>query len=177
MRTLMLKKRCVKKISTDISVREYIPEDIEKMAEIWNEVVRSGVAFPQENELSAAEAAEFFGAQTLCGTAVLDGEIAGMYILHPNNVGRCGHICNASYAVMSKCRGRGVGEALVRDCLKRAKDAGFEILQFNAVVATNLAALKLYNKLGFKQLGKIEDGFRLPDGTRADIIPHVIALR
>lgn len=172
----MLKKRCVKKISTDISVREYIPEDIEKMAEIWNEVVRSGVAFPQENELSAAEAAEFFGAQTLCGTAVLDGEIAGMYILHPNNVGRCGHICNASYAVMSKYRGRGVGEALVRDCLKRAKDAGFEILQFNAVVATNLAALKLYKKLGFKQLGKIEGGFRLPDGTRADIIPHVIAL-
>lgn len=172
----MLKKRCVKKISADISVREYIPEDIEKMAEIWNEVVRSGVAFPQENELSAAEAAEFFDAQTLCGTAVLGGEIAGMYILHPNNVGRCSHICNASYAVMSKYRGRGVGEALVRDCLKRAKDVGFEILQFNAVVATNLAALKLYKKLGFKQLGKIEDGFRLPDGTRADIIPHVIAL-
>lgn len=172
----MSKKRCVKKISTDISVREYIPEDVEKMTEIWNEVVRSGVAFPQENELSAAEAEEFFSAQTLCGTAILSEEIAGMYILHPNNVGRCGHICNASYAVMSKYRGRGVGEALVRDCLKRAKDAGFEILQFNAVVATNLPALKLYKKLGFKQLGKIEGGFRLPDGTRADIIPHVIAL-
>ncbi len=24
------------------------------------------------------------------------GCIYGLYILHPNNVGRCGHICNAS---------------------------------------------------------------------------------
>ena len=31
------------------------------------------------------------------------------YILHPNNIGRCGHIANASYAVSSKSRGLHIG--------------------------------------------------------------------
>ena len=74
------------------------------------------------------------------------GDIVGLYILHPNNVGRCGHICNASYAVKLTQRGKHIGEILVTDCLKKAKEIGYGILQFNAVVATNQYALKLYEK-------------------------------
>ena len=70
----------------------------------------------------------------------------------------------------------GVGEALVRDCLSQARALGFGVLQFNAVVATNIAALRLYEKLGFVRLGTIPRGFRLPDGQFADIIPHYRAL-
>ena len=93
-------------------------------------------------------------------------------VLHPNNVGRCGHICNASYAVKSIQRGKHIGEILVTDCLKKAKEIGYGVLQFNAVVATNQYALKLYKKLGFVQLGVIPNGFRMKDGTYEDIIPH-----
>lgn len=100
----------------------------------------------------------------------------GLYILHPNNVGRCGHICNASYAVRSGLRGRHIGEALVRDCIKTAKRLGFGILQFNAVVRTNKPALALYEKLGFVKLGVIPKGFLMKDGTYEDIIPHYIEL-
>ena len=96
----------------------------------------------------------------------------GLYILHPNNVGRCGHICNASYAVRRDARGQHAGEALVRHCLSMAKELGFRILQFNAVVRSNTAALALYKKLGFTQLGIIPGGFRLKDGSYEDIIPH-----
>ncbi len=42
-----------------------------------------------------------------------NNEIVGLYILHPNNVGRCGHICNASYAVRRDLRGEHIGEKLV----------------------------------------------------------------
>ena len=63
----------------------------------------------------------------------------GLYILHPNNVGRCGHICNASYAVDSKSRGLHVGETLVRHCMRKARELDFRILQFNAVVKSNTA--------------------------------------
>jgi len=45
--------------------------------------------------------AEFFASQSYTGAAEEDGKIYGLYILHPNNVGRCGHICNASFAVSS----------------------------------------------------------------------------
>ena len=99
-----------------------------------------------------------------------------MYILHPNNVGRCGHICNASYAVASGLRGRGTGERLVRDCLEQAGALGFRILQFNAVVASNTRARRLYARLGFQPLGVIPGGFRRKDGQFVDICPYYIAL-
>ena len=65
---------------------------------------------------------------------------------------------------------------MVIDCIKKAKELGFGILQFNAVVASNTAALALYKSLGFTQLGVIPDGFRLKDGNYEDIIPHYIKL-
>jgi ribosomal protein S18 acetylase RimI-like enzyme len=64
----------------------------------------------------------------------------------------------------------------VKDCLAKAKEIGFRILQFNAVVATNTSALKLYKKLGFTQLGVIPKGFLLKDRNYEDIIPHYIEL-
>ena len=118
------------------------------------------------------EAASFFAGQSYTGTAVEEetGEVVGLYILHPNNVGRCGHIANASYAVRTDMRGKHVGEYLVRDCLAQGKRLGFRILQFNAGVASNLPAQKLYEKLGFVKLGTIPGGFLVKDGTYDDIL-------
>ena len=160
-----------------ITVRNYTPADAAAAAEIWNEVVRDGVAFPQTDPLTKTTGAEFFAAQSRTGVAVNEsGEILGLYILHPNNVGRCGHIANASYAVKSTARGEHIGEALVKDCLAQAKALGFRIMQFNAVVAFNTHARHLYERLGFTQLGTIPGGFRLDDGTYADICPYYKAL-
>lgn len=85
----------------NIEVRAYTDNDIEAMVTIWNQVVEDGVAFPQEECLTPESGTAFFAEQTYCGVAedMDTGRIHGMYILHPNNVGRCGHICNASYAV------------------------------------------------------------------------------
>ena len=105
------------------------------------------------------------------------GKVVGLYILHPNNIGRCGHICNASYAVASEKRGLHIGEKLVKDCIAQAGRLGFQILQFNAVVATNTHARHLYERLGFRQLGTIPRGFRLKDGTYEDICPYYIICR
>lgn len=150
----------------------YTEADVDAMIEIWNEVVNDGVAFPQLDELNHKTGVEFFGKQDFVGVAKVNGEVAGLYILHPNNVGRCGHICNASYAVRSDMRGKHIGELLVTDCLKKAKELGYKILQFNAVVATNTSALELYKKLGFVQLGVIPGGFLMKDGHYEDIIVH-----
>ena len=146
------------------------------MIGIWNGVVAAGNAFPQETPLDERSGAEFFAGQSRSAVALCDGRIEGLYILHPNNIGRCGHICNASYAVAPSARGHGVGEALVRDCLAAGAALGFRVLQFNAVVATNTAARKLYEKLGFKQLGTIPGGFRLDSGRYEDICPYCIEL-
>ncbi len=153
-------------------LRAFEEKDLSRVIEIWNDVVRCGDAFPQEEELTEETGREFFSGQSYTGVAEHNGSIEGMYILHPNNIGRCGHICNASYAVRKDLRGRHVGEALVEDCLVQAKRLGYRVLQFNAVVKTNAPARHLYEKLGFKQLGTIEGGFRMKDGSYEDICPY-----
>ena len=144
-------------------VRFYTAEDVPAMRVIWNQVVEDGIAFPQTEGLTEEEAKVFFGEQTCCAVAEQDGKVIGMYILHPNNIGRCGHIGNASYAVERNCRGLGAGEALVRHCLDTAKEKGFRLIQFNAVVKTNDVARHIYEKLGFVTLGTIPGGFRMDD--------------
>lgn len=156
----------------DIQIRKYQPEDLEEMIGIWNQVVGEGTAFPQEECLNQITGREFFVSQTYCAVAAAPEGICGLYILHPNNEGRCGHICNASFAVDKGCRGQHIGEKLVRDCLGQGKAHGFGILQFNAVVAGNIHARHLYERLGFVQLGVIPRGFRMPDGHYEDICPY-----
>ena len=161
-----------------ITIRAYKKQDRAEAMEIWNEVVREGVAFPQVEELTEQEADDFFSGQSYTGVAVdgETGEVVGLYILHPNNVGRCGHICNTSYAVRSDKRGQHIGEQLVKDSLAMGARLGFRLMQFNAVVAANVHALHLYERLGFTQLGRIPQGFLMKDGHYEDIILLYIEL-
>ena len=153
-------------------IREYKREDLPAMIRIWNEVVEEGIAFPQDDLLDFNSADDFFSSQSYTGVAEDFGRVVGLYILHPNNIGRCGHICNASFAVSSDLRGHHIGERLVCDCLSTAKALGFRVLQFNAVVESNASARHLYEKLGFTQLGTIPGGFRMKDGYYANICPY-----
>lgn len=155
-------------------IRAYEEKNLPEMIKIWNEVVGEGIAFPQEELLTNETGKQFFASQTYSGVAVdtETGKVCGLYILHPNNVGRCAHICNASYAVSSKSRGLHIGEKLVMDCMVQGKRHGFGILQFNAVVATNIHARHLYERLGFVQMGTIPGGFRMKDGHYEDICPY-----
>lgn len=157
-----------------IRIREYEKRDVKEAVNIWNQVVEDGEAFPQTELLTGETGDNFFREQSFTGIAYDEttGEIAGLYILHPNNVGRCGHICNASYAVRKDLRGQHIGEKLVTHCMQKGKELGFRILQFNAVVASNRNALRLYEKLGFVRLGTIPGGFLMKDGSYEDIIPH-----
>lgn len=157
-----------------IIARKFTPEDIESAIDIWNEIVEDGIAFPQTEQLDKQGGLAFFLSQSHTGVAFEEdtGKMVGLYILHPNNVGRCGHICNTSYAVKGNERGKRIGEILVKDSMEQGKKLGFRILQFNAVVSTNEPALRLYKKLGFSQLGIIPGGFLMKDGHYQDIIPH-----
>ncbi len=155
----------------EIRITEIKADDMAKAAAIWNQVVEDGVAFPQTELLDKESASPFFTSQSFTAVAreQSSGQIVGLYILHPNNVGRCGHICNASFAVKKELRGLHIGEALIRHCLVTAKELGFRILQFNAVVKSN-PALFLYKKLGFIELGTIPGGFLSQNGRYEDIV-------
>lgn len=74
----------------EIKIRAYREEDLWEMIAIWNEVVEEGAAFPQEELLNAETGKQFFAEQTYNAVAedADTGRIYGLYILHPNNVGR-----------------------------------------------------------------------------------------
>lgn len=154
-----------------VRIRTFRDADNDPCREIWNAVVRDGKAFPQTEELGREESLSFFKGQ-YTAVAEQNGRVVGLYILHPNNIGRVGHIANASYAVDSACRGQHIGEKLVRDSLEKAAALGYRILQFNAVVASNVHAYHLYLRLGFVDLGLIPGGFRNKDNQYEDI--HVM---
>lgn len=154
--------------SLNISLSTWKLEDLPGMIAIWNEIVEQGEAFPQENRLTLEEGQNFFASQSYTGIAKVDNRILGLYILHPNNLGRCGHIANASYAVARNFRHMGIGRLLVEHSLKKGHELGFRIMQFNAVVESNIAARSLYESLGFQELGHLPGCFRRKDGVYED---------
>ena len=163
-------------IAMSMIIREFTQADLLQIIPIWNEVVEEGNAFPQDEPLTSKAAVEFFQKQSFTGVLEQDSEVLGLYILHPNNVGRCGHIANASYAVRSRSGGLGIGERLVLHSLKKGRELGFRLLQFNAVVKSNNGAIHLYEKLGFHRTGEVPGGFYGKNGEYEDIILFSVKL-
>ncbi len=154
----------------DIIMRPLGQAELKQATEIWNVIVAEANSFPGDGILTEKEAGAMFAQQTATICALNNDEVVGLYILHPNNIGRCGHIANASFGVKTEYRGQGIGRLLVEDCLIKSKQNAFKGLQFNAVVTTNYAAITLYLKLGFKIIGTIKDGYRLNDDRYVDTL-------
>ncbi|MGI6199437.1 MAG: GNAT family N-acetyltransferase [Christensenellales bacterium] len=151
-------------------IRLYRPQDVPAMAALWNLILEQGDSFPGEEPLTLEQAATFFAEQSASAVAEEGDQLMGLYVLHPNNIGRCSHVGNASYAVQPGLRGRGIGRALVRHSLDTARELGFRAMQFNAVVSTNARAIALYEQMGFQPIGRVREGFRLKDGSWVDTL-------
>ena len=90
----------------EITVREFRSEDTKDAIAIWNEVEIREKHFHSLRVWEWKMEKHFLRnslIQVLRSMKMMRS--SGLYILHPNNVGRCGHICNASYAVKSTVRG------------------------------------------------------------------------
>lgn len=112
--------------------------------------------------------AAFFASQDFSAVAAEDGRVLGLYILHPNNVGRAATRPTPATQSRPGTRGKGIGEALVRHSLAKAAELGYRLLIFNAVVKTNTRATALYERLGFELIGEVPGGFLTKDGEYVD---------
>ncbi|MFL4474403.1 GNAT family N-acetyltransferase [Paeniglutamicibacter sp. MACA_103] len=92
-----------------------------------------------------------------------DGSIAGTAELHPNQPAAGSHVANAGFMVASQASGRGLGRMLGRHVIEEATAQGFTAMQFNAVVATNAHAIRLWQSLGFNILATIPGAFEHPE--------------
>ena len=92
-----------------------------------------------------------------------DGAIAGTAELHPNQPAAGSHVANAGFMVAPHASGRGLGQTLGRHVIEEAIAQGFTAMQFNAVVATNTHAIRLWQSLGFDILATVPGAFKHPD--------------
>jgi ribosomal protein S18 acetylase RimI-like enzyme len=54
-------------------------------------------------------------------------------------------------------------------CLTEARRLGFRAMQFNYVISTNTAAIRLWQELGFEIVGTLASAFRHPDKGYVDV--------
>ncbi|MEW8955274.1 N-acetyltransferase family protein [Clostridium sp.] len=146
-------------------IRKYEKRDINSIKNIWNSIVDDGESYMYDEEFSTEEIEKMLENQSAvyCGVNDKD-EVIGFYILHPNFMGRGGHIANATYGIHKNYRGFGVGRELGKHSIEMAKKLNFKAIQFNAVISTNIGAVYLWESLEFKRIGEIPKAFVKNDG-------------
>ncbi len=137
-----------------ITVRKASSSDKTELYSMFMEVVKAGEAFMHNESTSYDEWELFwFGKGVTTYVATDGGTLVGSYILKPNNPGVGKHVANGGYMVADNQKGKGIGVLLGKHSLSEAKQLSYTAIQFNAVVADNTPAVKLWEKLGFKIIG------------------------
>ncbi|MGO4600611.1 GNAT family N-acetyltransferase [Terrabacter sp. 2YAF2] len=164
-------------MASKILVRDHDDTDWPLVWPVIEDVVRGGDTFPYPTDLTEDEARSLWLENGPGGrvTVALDGgRLLGTAKMGRNRPGPGAHVATASYMVAAAARGRGVGRALVVDSLEWARESGYAAMQFNAVVATNTGAVKLYESLGFTVVGTVPRAHELPSGERVGLrIMHI----
>lgn len=70
------------------------------------------------------------------------------------------HVCNCEYIVGENARGEGVASAMCVKSQREATAMGFSAMQYNLVVSTNEAAIRLWKKHGIEVIGTLTKVFR-----------------
>jgi len=157
--------------SPAMKIRPATERDRDAIWKIFHEVVAAGDTYALDRNISREDALAYWFAP---GTHTYVAELpaigfAGTYILRPNQSGGGSHVANAGFMVSASARGKGIGRAMAEHCLSEARGLGFRAMQFNFVISTNTSAIRLWQELGFKTVGKLPDAFRHPEKGYVDV--------
>lgn len=145
----------------EVVVRDARPDDLDAFVPVFHEIVGDGETYSYPEGLTADEVRTlWFDQPRRTRVAVdADGTLLGSATMGPNRPGRGSHVGTASFMVSSAARGRGVGRLLGEDMVRWSREQGFAAIQFNAVVETNTAAVRLWQDLGFRILCTVPEAF------------------
>jgi len=148
-----------------VIIRAAAAEDWPRTYPFFSSIVSAGRTYAFPAGLSLEAARPWWMEQTPGQTVVaVDGEaILGSAKMGPNRPGRGSHVATGSFMVDPGHQGRGVGRALGGYVVDWARHAGYRSIQFNAVVETNTAAVRLWQALGFQVLTTVPQAFDHPE--------------
>jgi len=125
-------------------------------------IIRAGETYPYAQNMSEAEARQVWTEQTEAAFVAVDDqqEIIGTYYIKPNQPTLGAHVANCGYMVAATARGQGVATQMGRHSLDEAVRRGYRAMQFNLVVANNVASVHVWEKLGFTTIGELPGAFK-----------------
>jgi GNAT superfamily N-acetyltransferase len=153
-------------------IREATEADWPAVWPFFRRIVKAGETYPYPLDLGEDEGRGWWLLPAPDRTVVAvddDGDGAGRIVgsakmnCNMSRTGNAGHMASASFMVDPDHSGRGVGRALCEYVIAWARESGFHAIQFNAVVETNVHAVRLYESLGFRIVGTVPEGFRHPE--------------
>jgi GNAT superfamily N-acetyltransferase len=158
------------------TIRAATDHDWPRIWPFFEATVRAGETYAYPLDLTLETGRDLWMADPPGATVVLEdgGDLLGSARMGPNRPGRGDHIGTASFMVAPEARGRGVGRALGEYVVQWHRDQGYRGIQFNAVVETNTAAVRLWRSLGFDIVGTVPGAFRSP--THGYVGLHVMYL-
>ncbi len=159
-----------------MTIRGATTADWPQIWPIFAEIVEAGETYAYPTDLTPEQARGLWLELPPGSTVVLeqDGRIFGSAKMGPNRPGRGDHIGTASFMVGADLRGLGVGRQLAEHVVEWHRQQGYSGIQFNAVVETNTAAIRLWQGLGFEIIGTVPGAFESRTHGRVGL--HVMFL-
>ncbi|WP_426241821.1 GNAT family N-acetyltransferase [Nocardioides sp. LHG3406-4] len=147
-----------------MTIRPATEADWSQIHPFFAAIVDEGETYAFPTDLTSDQARDLWMERPPGLTVVLeeDGVVLGSAKMGPNRPANGDHVGTASFMVSPAARGRGVGRRLGEYVVQWHRDQGFRGIQFNAVVETNLAAVHLWQQLGFEIVGTVPGAFRSP---------------
>lgn len=128
---------------------------------IFRDVISHGDTYTYAPDMTEEQAQNIWVLHGCRGYVVKHGnEIVGTFTIRNNKPGFGDHVSNAGFMVHREHRGQGIAKAMCAYALREAKKLGYIAMQFNFVVASNKAAVELWQKMGFKIIGTVPKAFR-----------------
>lgn len=144
-----------------IIIRKAREDDKDNIYKIAKDVLKTGDTYTMPPNSKKNEILRYwFGDKKSTFVALMNNQIVGFFYIKPNQAELGNHISNASYMVSPKFQNMGIGRKMGEYSLKKAKEMGYKAMQFNFVVKSNISAVKLWQKLGFRIIGEIPKAFR-----------------
>lgn len=138
--------------------------DRKALWDIIRPIIRKGGTYAFSPDITEQEMMDYWmGTDKRIFVAEMEGEIVGTFFIKANQPDMGNHVCNAGFMVAEEHAGKGIGRQMGIFALEEAKRLGYLAMQFNFVISTNLAAIKLWQDLGFNILGEVPEAYRHPE--------------
>ena len=145
----------------DVHIRQFEERDWPGVWDAMEPVIRSGETYPFAMDMDQAGAQHMWLELTEAAYVAEDdsGNILGTYYIKPNQPTLGAHVANCGYLVTEHARGRGIATIMGQHSLDEAVRLGYRAMQFNLVVASNAASIRVWEKLGFEIVGPLKGAF------------------